>query len=165
MKGMFLHSEARPYIRITWEDFKDYWCPTPNPWLPESDSLSWRSRNQYFPNISLCDSEVQTGKQWDIVSKERCESIWSPRFLLQFCGLRASFIAQLVKNLPTVQETRVWSLSREDPLEKEMATHSSVLAWKIPWTEEPGGLQSMGSPRGRHDWTTNTSLQEWMPGE
>ena len=54
-------------------------------------------------------------------------------------------MAQMVKCLPTVQETQVRSLGWEDPLEKEMATHSSILAWKIPWTEEPGGLQSMGS--------------------
>ena len=54
-------------------------------------------------------------------------------------------IAQLVKNLPAVQETRVWSLGQEDLLEKEMATHSSILVWKILWIEEPGGLQSMGS--------------------
>ena len=57
----------------------------------------------------------------------------------------ASRIAQLVKNLPAVQETRVQSLGQEDPLEKEMATHSSILAWGIPWTEEPGRLQSVGS--------------------
>ena len=57
----------------------------------------------------------------------------------------ASLVAQLVKNLPAVQETRVRSLGWEDPLEKEMATPSSILAWKISWTEEPGGLQSMGS--------------------
>ena len=50
----------------------------------------------------------------------------------------------MVKNLPAVQETWVQSLGREDPLEKEMATHSGILAWRIPWTEEPGGLQSMG---------------------
>ena len=54
------------------------------------------------------------------------------------------YVAQLVKNLPAVQETRVQSLGQEDPLEKEMANHSSILAWRIPWTEEPGGLQSMG---------------------
>ena len=56
-----------------------------------------------------------------------------------------TLIAQLVKNLPAMQETWVPSLGLEDPLEKEMATHSSILAWGIPWTEEPGGLQSMGS--------------------
>ena len=60
-------------------------------------------------------------------------------------SLGASLIAQLVNHLPAVQETQVRFLDREDPLEKETATHSSVLAWRIPWTEEPGRLQSMGS--------------------
>ena len=54
-------------------------------------------------------------------------------------------VAQLVKNPPAIQETWVWSLGWEDPLEKEMATHSTILAWEIPWTEEPGRLQSTGS--------------------
>ena len=57
----------------------------------------------------------------------------------------APLIAQLVKNLPPMQETQVQSLGREDPLEKEMATRPSILAWRIPWTEEPGELQSTGS--------------------
>ena len=57
----------------------------------------------------------------------------------------------MVKDLPTIQETQIPSLGWEDPLEKGMATHSSIPAWKIPWTEEPGGLQSMGSQRVRHD--------------
>ena len=60
-------------------------------------------------------------------------------------------VAQLVKNLPAVQETQVRSLGQEDPLEKEMANHSSILAWKIPWTEERGRLQSMGLQRVGHD--------------
>ena len=60
-------------------------------------------------------------------------------------------LAQIVKCLPAMRETQVQSLDREDPLEKEMATHSSTLAWKIPWTEEPGRLQSMGSQRVGHD--------------
>ena len=64
-------------------------------------------------------------------------------------------MAQTVKNLPAMQETRVWFLGQEDPLEKGMATHSSVLAWRIPWTEEPSMLQSKGSQRVRRDWTTN----------
>ena len=63
----------------------------------------------------------------------------------------SSLVVQIVKNLPAVEETRVQSLGQEDPLEKEMATHSSILAWKIPWTEEPGRLQSMGSQRVGHD--------------
>ena len=57
----------------------------------------------------------------------------------------------MVKNLPAMQKARILSLGGEDPLEKEMATHSSTLAWRIPWTEEHGGLQSMGSQRIRHD--------------
>ena len=60
-------------------------------------------------------------------------------------------------NLPAVQETQVWSLSGKDSREKEMATPSSVLAWRIPWTEEPAGLQSMGSQRVGHKWATNTT--------
>ena len=67
----------------------------------------------------------------------------------------ASLVAQLVKCLPAMQETRVWSQVRKIPLEKEMATHSSTLAWKIPWTEEPGRLQSMGPQRVGHDWETS----------
>ena len=60
-------------------------------------------------------------------------------------------MAQMVKRLSTMRETRVQSLGRGDPLEKEMAIYSSTIAWKIPWTEEPGRLQSMGSPRVGHD--------------
>ena len=60
-------------------------------------------------------------------------------------------MAQSVKNLPAVQETQVQSLGWEDPLEEEMATHSSILAWRMPWTEGPGGLQFMGSQRVGHE--------------
>ena len=63
----------------------------------------------------------------------------------------APLVAQMVKRLPAKQETRIQSLGREDPQEKEMANHSSTLAWKIPWTEEPGRPQSMESQRVRHD--------------
>ena len=65
--------------------------------------------------------------------------------------IQTSLVAQMVKRLPTIQETWVRSLGQEDPLEKEMATHSSTLAWKSPWTEEPGRLQSMGLQRAGHD--------------
>ena len=64
-------------------------------------------------------------------------------------------VAQMVKRLPTMRETWVWSLGQEDPLEKEMATHSSSLAWRIPWTEEPGGLQSLGLQRVGHELATS----------
>ena len=63
-------------------------------------------------------------------------------------------MAQMVKYLPAMQETQVWSLGQEDPLEKGMATHSSILAWRIPWTEESGGLQSMGASKDMTEWLT-----------
>ena len=68
----------------------------------------------------------------------------------------ASLVAQMIQNLPAMQETQVRSLGGEDLLKKGMATNSSILAGKIPWTEEPGGLQSMGLQRVGHDWATNT---------
>ena len=68
----------------------------------------------------------------------------------------ASLMAQMVKSLPATWETWVWSLGWEDPLEKGMATHSSICAWRILWTEESGGLQSMGSQRVGWNWATNT---------
>ena len=67
-------------------------------------------------------------------------------------------MAQMVKNLPVIQETRVQSLGREDPLEKEMAIHSSIRAWRTPWTEEPNRLQSVGSQRAGHDRATEQIL-------
>ena len=68
----------------------------------------------------------------------------------------------MVRNLPAMKEIQVQSPGWKDPLEEEMATHSSILAWRIPWTEQPGGLQSMGSQRVRHDWAANTSTFIYM---
>ena len=70
---------------------------------------------------------------------------------------KTSLVAQMVKHLSTMQETRVQSLGWEDPLEKGMAIHSGTIVWKIPWTEEPGRLQPMGSQRVGHDWATSRS--------
>ena len=72
---------------------------------------------------------------------------------------KSSLVAQAVKNLPAMQEAGVQSLGWEDPLEKEMATHSSILGWRISWIEEPGGLQSMGSQRVGHNQATKPSDQ------
>ena len=77
--------------------------------------------------------------------------MYVPKFVYIFTCSWASLVAQMVKNLPTMQQTGVQSLSQEDPLEKGMETHSSLLAWRIPWTEKPDGLQAMGSQRVRHD--------------
>ena len=71
----------------------------------------------------------------------------------------SSLVAQMVKHPPAMQETRVQFLGQKDPLEKKMATHSSIPAWRIPRTEQPGGLQTMGSQRVRHDWAANTFFQ------
>ena len=73
----------------------------------------------------------------------------------------ASLVVQMVKNSPATQETQVQSLGREDPLEEEVATHSRILAWRIPWTEESGGPQSMGSQRVRPDCVTNTKIHRF----
>ena len=81
-------------------------------------------------------------------------SIWFPLQQL----ILTSLVAQTVKRLPTTWETQVRSLGQEDLLEKEMATHSSTLAWKIPWTEEPVRLQSMESQRAGHNWATSMSM-------
>ena len=89
-------------------------------------------------------------------------SFQSPKpfsFLLNFWSKLPNvpaMVAQTVKNLPAMLETQVRSLGRKDILEKGMVTHSSILAWRIPWTEESGSLQFMGSQRVRHDWAANT---------
>ena len=89
---------------------------------------------------------------WVYENHQRLEACLSSFIFVNLCyiGL-ASLVAQRVKHLPAMQETWVPSLGQEDPLEKEMATHSSILAWRIPWTEEPGRLQSRGSQRVRHN--------------
>ena len=84
--------------------------------------------------------------------------IYWDTFLYYPLLIQTSLVAQTVKRLPAMQETWVQSLGQEDHLEKEMATHSSTLAWKIPWMEEPGRLQCMGSQRVRHNWMTSLSL-------
>ena len=76
-------------------------------------------------------------------------------------GAGVSLVAQMVKNLPAMQGTCVQSLGWEDPLVEGVANHSSIFAWGIPWTQEPGGLQSMGLQRGRHNWATNTDKVIW----
>ena len=77
-----------------------------------------------------------------MIQKGKC----TPIFVVALCTIaRTSLKTQLVKNLPAMQETRIQSLGLEDPLEREMATHASILSWRIPWTEEPGRLQPMGT--------------------
>ena len=89
-----------------------------------------------------------------IAARQASLSLIISQSLPKFMSI-ASLMAQTVKHLPTMWETWVQSLGREDLLEKEIATHSSMLAWKIPWMEEPGRLQSVGSQRVGHDWATS----------
>ena len=88
-----------------------------------------------------------------ILEPKKRKSVTTSTFSLSIyhAVMCASLVAQRLKHLPVMQETWVRSLGREDPLEKQMATHSSILAWRIPWMEEPGGLQSTGSQRVGHD--------------
>ena len=106
---------------------------------------------------SLCSK--QKAKFHDLVNISRKNVIRYVTICLYIiCIQISSLVVQTVKRLPATRETRVQSLGREDLLEKEIATHSSTLAWKIPWTEESGGLQSRGSQRVGHNWATSLSL-------
>ena len=111
-----------------------------------------------FPTLSGCLRNTATQ---ELVSASLMDG-FGPRSLYWW----ASLVAQMIKNLPTMQETQVWFLGKEDSLEKGMATHSSILAWRIPQTEEPDRLQSMGSQRVRHDLVTKqhgvSSSHVWM---
>ena len=88
---------------------------------------------------------VRSGNNTSFLRALLCSYLLSPH---------SSLVAKRLKCLPLMQETWVRFLGQEDPLEKEMATHSSILAWRIPWMEEPGGLHSMWSQRVGHDWAT-----------
>ena len=121
-------------LLLHWIDWRRKWQPTPV--LLPGKSHGRRSLVGYSP--------------WGCKESDTTE--W-----LHF-HFGTSWVAQMVKRLLTMQETQVRSLGREDPLEKEVAAHSSTLAWKIPWTEESGRLQSMGSQRVGHDWATSLSL-------
>ena len=105
-----------------------------------------------------------------LVSKTETEETFKESEKERSCELDPAWlVAQMVKRLPTMRETWIQSLGWEDLLEKEMATHSSILAWKIPWMEDPVRLQSMGSQRVRHDWATLLSIsllgmESWVEG-
>ena len=98
--------------------------------------------------------------------KKKKKLFISIQFLKVTFHIQAFPGAQSVKSLPAMLETWVQSLVQEDPLEKGMTTHASILAWRIPWTEEPGVVQSMGSQRVRHDWVMNsfTSIYSYYIG-
>ena len=123
--------------------------------------ISW-----WLQSVLWMETEMENSIKMTL--SEQCQ-VMQPQGELFFCGVfptsdhlvlptaldGASLVAQRLKYLPAMQETWVRFLGWEDPLEKEMATHSSILAWRIPWTEKPGGLQSMGSQRVGHDRVTS----------
>ena len=118
-------------------------------WADEGRSLKKNLLSWRVQTVNMYDSDnTYYSPIYSITASNIICSKW--------CLPWASLVAQMVKNLSTMQETQVRSLSREDLLEKGMATHSSFLAGRILWTEEPGGLQSTGSQRVRHNCATNT---------
>ena len=105
----------------------------------------WRPTPVFLPGKSHGQRNLVGYSSWD----RRVGHDWATSLIIFFW---TSLVAQRVKHLPVMQETWVQSLGQEDPLEQEMATHSCILAWEIPWQEEPRGLQSMGLQRVGHDW-------------
>ena len=123
--------------------------PTDTVWQHLASSLASHFR---APPISVhCICDLQSKNLWLGGDGGDLQPFW------------ASLVAQLVGNLPAVQETQVQSLCWEDLLEKGMATHSNILAWRIPWTKEPGGLVSIETWRVGHDWVTNIALLGGWP--
>ena len=124
--------------------------------LSQDENPSYELQRFFFFNLPLaillcCSQDNPVG------CPGRCRSpllgLFNSKFGGKWAYWRKPFPGvPVVKNLPAIPETWVWSLGWEDPLEKEMTTHSSILAWEIPWTEEPGGLQSMGLHRVGHNW-------------
>ena len=108
--------------------------PATSPWVSGEGEVQRRGNPWYYQSL-LPNHESH------ITSFRPSPPLWG-----------ASLVTQMVKNPPAVQEIWVRSLGWEDPLEESMATHSSILAWRIPWTEEPGRLQSIGSQRAEHNW-------------
>ena len=145
------------------------------PWTEESGRLqsmgSWRVRHDWATSLSLscigegngnplqcsCLENPRDGGAWWAAIYGAAQSRTRLRWLSSSNHAKGFPGPQRLKRMPAMWETWVRSLGWEDPLEKEMATHSSILAWRIPWMEEPGGLQSTGSQRVRHDWVTSLS--------
>ena len=129
----------------------------PQPGLkPRPSTVRVQSLNHWTAR-ELLHSHFFTMDKWTRSVNLRIEKLNDVLgFYIAYNG--ASLVAQMVKNPPAMQKTWVQSLSWEDPLEEDMTTHSSILAWRIPWTEGLGRLQSMGSQRVEHDWKNGTFL-------
>ena len=136
--------------------------------FPEFQISIGASFNQNTVVNIRCIMSFNSGKARKTESLENvCGTTWLFKNMLHLCcNIRSHALGgSLVKNLPAnAGDTggRVWCLGQEDPLEEEMATYSSITAWEISWTEEPGSLRSMGAQKARHDWTTEYSSDPWQ---
>ena len=132
---------------------------TLNPGLP--DLITWATKSlEFYPTRARDKAEEERDE-----AEYRSEGFkviycwlwrWREGVMNHRIQVSSYLVTQLVKNMPVIQETWVWSLGQEDSLEKGMAIHSSILAWRIPCAEKPGELQFMELQRVRHDWSTNT---------
>ena len=146
----FPQSSGRPVVKPHWPSRPDYWG--------FSVLLSRLSGFPGFTTVGFRTFTILWELLWYYCSAVCGSPTWHVWDLILPWLHTSYLVAQMVKRLPTTRETQVQSLGWEDLLEMEMATHSSTLAWKIPWMEEPGRLQSMGSQRVGYDWATSLSL-------
>ena len=133
-------------------------CAPLNPCSPTRGATTMRTPSTTTRESPLAAMETKLSQKKKMQSSFGMLQARSQSFMPLFLLCKASLVAQTVKHLPTMWQAQVRSLGWEYPLEKEMATHSSTLAWKMPWTEERGRLQSMGSQRVRRDFTFTFTL-------
>ena len=126
-----------------------------NSWSDWTDALIWMFVSLQNSYVEILTPSVFVSGEFGVLLGQQRGSIVSAISALIKDTPEAFLVAQKIKNLTAVQDTWAWSLDQEDPLEEEMATHSSTLAWRIPWTEESVRLQSMGLRRVGPDWVTN----------
>ena len=130
---VFIWRKWKHYPKYLHSIFIEKLFTTAKPWKqPKCSSMTWMNKENVIHTYSRILFHQK--KEESLAICNNMDWLWGH-----------SLVAQTVNNLPSVHKTRVWSLGREDSLEKRMATHSTILAWRIPWTEEPGGLQSMVS--------------------
>ena len=143
--GFFICYWPKSYIHL-----KTYWCGYCSH-VESTWAYSMKSFQNKFSHVRIVALVLKGMNELKSDPNENTQI-----YMWLYANFWASLVAQPVKNQPSMQETRAWSVGQGDSLGKGMATHSSILAWRIPLTEEPGGLQSMGLWRVRYDWVTNT---------
>jgi len=155
-----VHGVAQSRTRLSNLTFTFHFHASEKEMASHSSVLVWRIPGMGEPGGLPSMGLHRVGHNWSDLAAAAAEAAGVSIFFSFFpeCVTYSSqlfLVTQTVKNLPVLWETRVWSLGRQDPLEKGMKTHSSILAWRIPWTEEPVRRQSMGLHKVRHDWVTN----------